>query len=48
MKLENVSVGYGSKEIVSAINASINSNELIAVLGKNGAGKSTLINSILG
>ena len=48
LKLENVSVGYGSKEIVSAINASINSNELIAVLGKNGAGKSTLINSILG
>ena len=48
LKLENVSVGYGSKEIVSAINATINSNELIAVLGKNGAGKSTLINSILG
>ena len=33
LKLENVSVGYGSKEIVSAINATINSNELIAVLG---------------
>ncbi len=48
LKLENVSVGYGSKEIVLAINATINSNELVAVLGKNGAGKSTLINSILG
>ncbi|GEM51896.1 ABC transporter ATP-binding protein [Empedobacter brevis] len=48
LKLENVSVGYGSKTIVSSINATINSNELIAILGKNGAGKSTLINSILG
>ncbi|WP_413533163.1 ABC transporter ATP-binding protein [Empedobacter brevis] len=48
LKLENVSVGYGKKEIVTAINATINSNELVAVLGKNGAGKSTLINSILG
>lgn len=48
LKLENLSVGYGSKEIVSTINATIHSNELIAVLGKNGAGKSTLINSILG
>jgi len=39
LKLENLSVGYGSKEIVSTINATIHSNELIAVLGKNGAGK---------
>lgn len=48
LRLENLSVGYGSKEIVLTIDATIHSNELIAVLGKNGAGKSTLINSILG
>ena len=48
LKLENISVGYHSKEIVSEINASVFTNELVAVLGKNGAGKSTLINSILG
>ena len=48
LKLENISVGYHSKEIISEINASVFTNELVAVLGKNGAGKSTLINSILG
>ncbi len=48
LKLENVSVGYQSKEVISSINASVFENELIAVLGKNGAGKSTLINTILG
>lgn len=48
LRLENVTVGYGSQRIVSSINASISENELVAVLGKNGVGKSTLINSILG
>lgn len=48
LRLENVTVGYGSQKIVSSINASISENELVAVLGKNGVGKSTLINSILG
>ena len=48
LRLENVTVGYGSQKIVSSIDASISENELVAVLGKNGVGKSTLINSILG
>ncbi len=48
VQLESLTVGYHSKEIVSAIDAIVLENELVAVLGGNGAGKSTLINSILG
>lgn len=48
LRLENLTIGYRSKEIVSSIHASIHENELIAILGKNGAGKSTLIHTILG
>ena len=48
LKLENLSVGYNAKKIVSTINTTIFTNELITILGKNGAGKSTLINTILG
>lgn len=48
LRLENVTVGYGSQKIISSIDASISEHELVAVLGKNGVGKSTLINSILG
>ncbi|GGE96279.1 iron complex transport system ATP-binding protein [Chishuiella changwenlii] len=48
LRLENLTIGYRSKEIVSSINVTIHKNELITILGKNGAGKSTLIHTILG
>lgn len=48
LTLENLTVGYNKKPIVKEIVASVNSGELVCILGKNGAGKSTLINTILG
>lgn len=48
LRLENLAVGYRSKEIVTGINVSIYENELISILGKNGVGKSTLIHTLLG
>lgn len=41
--LDNMSVGYGDKLLISNIELAIRPNERIGLLGKNGAGKTTLI-----
>ena len=48
VRLENVSVAYGEKKILSNINWQINSGERWLLKGANGAGKSTLISLITG
>lgn len=48
VKLENVSVAYGDKKILTNINWQINRGERWLLKGVNGAGKSTLINLITG
>lgn len=48
VRLENVSVAYGDKQILSNINWQINSGERWLLKGVNGAGKSTLISLITG
>ena len=48
VKLENVSVAYGKKQILSNINWQINRGEKWLLKGVNGAGKSTLISLITG
>lgn len=48
LKLDNLSVGYGRKAVVSAIAASIDTPMLVALIGPNGAGKSTLLRTITG
>jgi iron complex transport system ATP-binding protein len=45
--IENLCLGY-NKLIYREINASANTNEIIAVIGPNGIGKSTLLKSIAG
>lgn len=44
----SVSKDYGSHQILKNVSFSIESGQIIALLGENGAGKSTLINIILG
>ncbi|MFT4155960.1 ATP-binding cassette domain-containing protein [Parafilimonas sp.] len=48
VRLENVSVAYGEKKIISNINWQINRGERWLLKGVNGAGKSTLISLITG
>lgn len=45
---EDLSVGYGEKEILHRINFQIRPGELISLMGDNGSGKSTLLLSLLG
>lgn len=46
--LENISLRFGEKLILDAINLYINKGQKIAILAKNGAGKSTLLRLIMG
>ena len=48
IKLENISLSYGKRKILENINISINSGEIVGLLGPNGVGKSTIFNLITG
>ena len=45
---EGVEAGYGSLQVLFGIEAGVERNELLALLGTNGAGKSTVLKSIAG
>lgn len=44
LKLENILVAHGSREVLKIDHLEIPSNSFIAILGHNGSGKSTLMN----
>ena len=46
--LKQVTVGYGSCPILKDVSFTLNSGELICLLGANGKGKSTLLKTIMG
>ncbi len=48
LKIENLSVSYGSRQILHNISLSVQSGEVVALIGPNGAGKSTLIRAASG
>ena len=48
MKLENISLSFGSRQILENINFEINKGEIFGMLGPNGVGKSTIFNLITG
>lgn len=48
LAMDHVSVGYGTKPILSDIKLSVESGARIGLLGVNGAGKSTLIKMLAG
>ena len=44
VRLENITVEYGSKMILNRFNLEINDGEFLCIMGESGAGKSTLLN----
>ena len=48
LKVENISFGYTSKEVVKNISFKANKGDYIAVVGESGCGKSTLLEIIYG
>jgi len=48
LKINNLSVFYGDRQILHDIQLEVKSGEIVVLLGPNGAGKSTLIRSISG
>lgn len=48
LKVENLKVGYENECVLEDINFSVNSGELIAIVGPSGGGKSTLLRVLSG
>lgn len=48
LEMQNISVAYGDKRVVTAVSASAKPGELIALVGPNGSGKSTLLKALAG
>jgi len=48
LKVENISFGYTSKEVLKNISFSVNKGDYIAIVGESGCGKSTLLEIIYG
>jgi len=46
--LHNLTVGYGEKAVLSDINQSLPSGQMVCLLGANGVGKSTLLRTLSG
>lgn len=48
LHVDRLSAGYGSVDVLQAIELSLDPGEIVAVFGSNGAGKSTLLRTISG
>lgn len=48
LKIQNLSVNYGSRRILHEVSLDVQSGEILALIGPNGAGKSTLIRAASG
>lgn len=48
LKVENLSTGYGKKQVLFNVNFEVNKGDIVLVAGSNGSGKSTLLKAIFG
>lgn len=48
ISLQNLTVGYGTKAVLSDINQVLKAGQLVCLLGANGVGKSTILRTLAG
>lgn len=48
LKIQSLSVSYGSRHVLHNVSLNVQSGEVLALIGPNGAGKSTLIRAVSG
>lgn len=48
IELKKLTLGYGQRTLLEAVNAQITGGQLVALLGRNGTGKSTLLRTMMG
>ncbi|MGD9705479.1 MAG: ABC transporter ATP-binding protein [Acidimicrobiia bacterium] len=48
LTVKEVTSGYGRVPAISSVSATVNDNEIVAVIGANGAGKSTFLKTLAG
>ena len=48
LSIENLSVSFGRKTVLSDVSADIAGGELVSVIGQNGCGKTTLLKAVAG
>ena len=48
LEIKDIKCGFGPRVVVNGFNATVNSGEILCMLGPNGVGKSTLFKTVLG
>ena len=48
LELRDLSVRYGSTQVLNALSLTVGDGEIVALLGPSGSGKSTLLNAVAG
>lgn len=48
LKLNNLTAGYGQTPVLFNVDMTINTGDMVCLLGRNGVGKTTLLRSIIG
>ena len=48
LKVENISTGYGKKQVLFDVSIEVKQGEIVLLAGSNGSGKSTLLKAIYG
>lgn len=48
LKIENISTGYGKKQVLFDVSFELGKSEIVLLIGSNGSGKSTVLKAIYG
>jgi ABC-type branched-subunit amino acid transport system ATPase component len=48
LKIENLSTGYGKKQVLYNVSLEVNKGDIVLLAGSNGSGKSTLLKAVYG